>query len=183
MLVACSLKLLSSLSLLCDFRIYEGRSKSLNHFIIVLKLLIRNSSNFQVKLYNTLSMNVQNLAFLAFLFIDVVTIARNTLLPSVSSAYKPMCAELRRALSDPRLHCRLDSVIVFKLLTSQIVLQRSKHVKIWWGQIGAMRWIGQYSPPLWGNRSCGGVCSVQSVAHRWVSKIADEWWCYEQIHD
>ena len=75
-------------------------------------------------------MNVQNFEFLAFLFIDVVTIARHTLLPSVSPAYKPMCAELRRALSDPRLHCRLDSVIVFKLLASHIVLQRSKHVKI-----------------------------------------------------
>ncbi len=75
-------------------------------------------------------MNMQNLAFVAFLFFDIVTIARNTLLPSVSPAYKSICEELGRALSDPRLHCRLDSVIVFKPLASQIVLQRSKHVKI-----------------------------------------------------
>ena len=106
---------------------YEGRSKSLNHSIIVLKLLIRN---FHVKLYNTLSMNVQNLEVLALLFFDIVTIARSTLLPSVFPAYKSVFKEIGRALSDPRLHCRLDSVIMFKLLASQIVLQRSKHVKI-----------------------------------------------------
>ena len=75
-------------------------------------------------------MNVQNLEFLAFLFFDIVTIARNTLLPSVLPVYKSVFKELGRALSDPRLHCRLDSVIVFKLVASQIVLQRFKHVKI-----------------------------------------------------
>ena len=75
-------------------------------------------------------MNVQNLTFVAFLFFDIVTIARNTLFPSVSPVYISICEEFRRALSDSRLHCRLDSVVVFKPLASQIVLQRSKHMKI-----------------------------------------------------
>ena len=46
-------------------------------------------------------MNVQNLEFLAFLFFDIVTIARNTLSPSVSPAYESVFEELGRALSDP----------------------------------------------------------------------------------
>ena len=152
--------------------LYEGRSKSLNHSIIVLKLLIRN---FHVKLYNTLSMNVQNLEVLALLFFDMVTIARNTLLPSVFPAYKSVFKEIGRALSDPRLHCRLDSVIVFRLLASQIVLQGSKHVKIWWGQIGAVRWMGQYSPPPCSNRSCGGVCRVRSCVVLMQDNVLQIW--------
>ena len=116
-------------------------------------------------------MNVPNcefLLFLAFLFIDVVTIARNRLLPSVSLAYEPICAELRRALSDPRLHCRLDSVIVFKLLAShEIVLQRSKHVKTWWGQIGAVQSSPLQQSQLWWRLQC-------AVANLWVSKVADD---------
>ena len=120
-------------------------------------------------------MNVQNLEFVAFLCFDVVTIERNTLLPSVSPAYKSVFEELGRALSDPRLHCRLDSVIVFKPLASQRVLKRSKHVKMWWGQIGAVRWMGQYSPPPCSNRSCGGVCSVGSQTVEYPRSLMMLW--------
>ena len=92
-------------------------------------------------------MNIENLKFTAYLFLDIDTTARNTLLSSVSPVYKSMYEEFRCALSDPRLHCRRDSVIVFEPLASQIVLQRSKHVKILWCQIGAVCWMGQHSVP------------------------------------
>ena len=74
-------------------------------------------------------MSTQNLTFIAFLFLDTATIARNTLqLIWFRQFINPFTKN--SGVHCLILHCRLDSIIVFQPLASQIVLKRSKHVKI-----------------------------------------------------